>query len=347
MLTILRTCLSLAFALVFLPVGLGQLALPGQRPALRYTCGFSISLVLFEILMLLFHAAGASFRLMVALWCLLCGIGAVLGLRRAHRQGGCRAHRSPVRPDLWELLLAVVVVLAIGVLTLNTVLNTTYKNWDDQTYCANAVATWQTDAINRYTFYSGKWVQPFYLVKYIVAGWPNYSSMLAVLSGVHPAIIFRTILPLFEIPAAFAVAWLLLRHFFPHSRKKALLGLLYYFLFVILVSDKTTGVSSEWWLVVNCWTGKALSFNLVTPAVLWLLFELESQAEALQRRPYWIALFFVSAASCTIAATMFMILPIELGLWGIFYLWRTRRWGEIRNFCLCAAPAVVCALATL
>ena len=44
---------------------------------------------------------------------------------------------------------------------------------------------------------------------------------------------------------------------------------------------------------------------------------------------------------------MFVILPVELGLWGLFYLWRTRRWGEIRQFCLCAAPAVLCALVTL
>lgn len=344
MLTILRTCAALAFALGLLPAGLGRLALPGQRLALRYLCGFSMSLVLFEILMLIFHATGSSFRVMVALWCLVCGLGALVGFRKS----GCLPRLGLFRrPDWGEVLLAMVILLAVAVLTLNTVFNTTYKNWDDQTYCANAVATWQTDTINRYTFYSGKWVQPFYLIKYIVAGWPNYSAMLAVLSGVHAAILFRTILPLFEIPAAFGLVWLLLRHFFPKSRKKALLGLLYYILFMLLVSEKMTGVCSEWWLVVNCWTGKALSFHLATPAVLWLLFELETQTEAIQRRPYWIALFFVSAACCTIAATMFMILPIELGLWGIFYLWRTRRWGEIRNFCLCVAPAAICALATL
>lgn len=348
MLTFIRTCVSFFFVLYFIPAGLGALTLPCQRMSLRFVGGFSLSLVIFELLMLVFHASGGSFRLMVLLWCVLCGIFSIWGLWRRKKSSPLPevSHISR-RSDWMEWLLIAVVLLGIAAITLNTVLNTTYKNWDDQTYCANAVATWQTDAINRYTFYSGKWVQPFYLIKYIVAGWPNYSSLLAVLSGIHPAIIFRTILPLFEIPAAFAIIWLLLRHFFPNSRKKCLLGLLFYLLFVLAASENMSGVSSEWWLVVSCWTGKALSFNIVTPVVLWLLFELESQTDSQQRRAYWIALSFVCAASCTIAATMFMVLPVELGIWGIFYLYRTKRWREIWNFCLCVAPSVICALLTL
>lgn len=343
---IIRACVALFFMLALVPAGLGQLVLPGRDRALRFVCGFSLSLVVFEVLMLLFHAVGGSFRLMVALWSLGCGGAALVGLWRRRRQG--RLPAAPFRrPDWAEAVLAVVILAAVAVITLNTVLNTTYKNWDDQTYCANAVSTWQTDAIMRYTFYSGKWVQPFYLKKYILAGWPIYSAVGAVLTGLHPAIVYRTVLPLFEIPAAFAIVWLLLRRFFPRSRKKALLGLLYYILFLLAVSEKMSGVCSEWWLLVSCWTGKALSFNIATPLVLWLLFRLEDETDPGGRRACWVALFFVCAASCTIAATMFMVLPVELGLWGLFYLYRTRRWREIPHFCLCVAPAVVCALLTL
>ena len=147
-------------------------------------------------------------------------------------------------------------VLAVAAVTLNTVLNTTYKNWDDQTYCANAVITWQTDVINRHTFYSGRYVQAFYLPEYTIASWPIFSALLAVLSGLHPAVIYRTLLPLFEIPAAFAIIWLLARRFFPASRKKAWLVLLYYLLFTLAAAEQIGTVSSEWWLVVNCWTAR-------------------------------------------------------------------------------------------
>lgn len=345
MLTFIRTCAALGFALWFIPAGLGRLTLPGQQTALRIAAGGALGLVVFELLTLPFHAAGASFRVMVALWCALCGAGAAAGFWRQRRRPA--PPRRPLRPDAAELLLAAVVVLAVAAVTLNTVLNTTYKNWDDQTYCANAVITWQTDVINRHTFYSGRYVQAFYLPEYTIASWPIFSALLAVLSGLHPAVIYRTLLPLFEIPAAFAIIWLLARRFFPASRKKAWLVLLYYLLFTLAAAEQIGTVSSEWWLVVNCWTGKALAFHIVVPLVLWLLFLLEDTPDPARRRAVWAALFFVCAASCVVAATMFVILPVELGLWGLFYLWRTRRWGEIRQFCLCAAPAVLCALVTL
>src|SRR5699024_1968203 len=77
------------------------------------------------------HAVGASLRVMVALWCALCGAGAAAGFWRQRRRPA--PPRRPLRPDAAELLLAAVVVLAVAAVTLNTVLNTTYKNWDDQT----------------------------------------------------------------------------------------------------------------------------------------------------------------------------------------------------------------------
>ena len=69
MLTFIRTCAALGFALWFVPAGLGRLTLPGQPTALRIAAGGALGLVVFELLTLPFHAAGASFRVMVALWC--------------------------------------------------------------------------------------------------------------------------------------------------------------------------------------------------------------------------------------------------------------------------------------
>ncbi len=76
----------------------------------------------------------------------------------------------------------------------NTVFNVTYKNWDDETYCANAVGAVYTDLVNRVAPESGVLHPAFYNKKYVIAGWPIYSSMLSVLSGIHAAIIYRTIL---------------------------------------------------------------------------------------------------------------------------------------------------------
>lgn len=344
---IFRVCLAFFFALLFVPLGVGKALLRKQGVLLSIICGFAASLLYFEILMLIFHALGASFRVMVWLWSVPCGLVAAYGIFQSTRSKNSVAM---LKKSSWDaisvLLLTTVLLLTVGI-TLNTVFNTTYVNWDDQTYVANAVGTWQTDQVNRVAPYSGSARAPFYDRKYVIAGWPIYSSMLAVLSGVHPAIIFRTLLPLFEIPAAIGIVFLLLKEFFPKGQKKALLGVLYYIFFALAVSGKMGGNCSEWWLFVNCWTGKALSFNVVVPLVLWLLLRLEKEPVGKVRTACWITLFFVSGAACNIAATMFMILPIELGIWGSVYLYRTKHWRDAWKLTLCAAPAILCSIVTL
>ena len=53
MLTFIRTCAALGFALWFVPAGLGRLTLPGQPTALRIAAGGALGLVVFELLTLL------------------------------------------------------------------------------------------------------------------------------------------------------------------------------------------------------------------------------------------------------------------------------------------------------
>lgn len=341
---ILRLCCTLFFSLLFIPFGIGKAILGKQRALIRFICGFSFSLAFFEILMLIFHTAGTSFRVMVLLWCCMCGIIAIIGFVKQKNE---LRNISAISYKKTECLLLGLVIIVTAAVTLNTVLNTTYVNWDDQTYCANAVSTWESDKVNRIAPYAGTERGAFYDKKYVIAGWPIYSSMLSVLSGIHPAIIFRTILPLFELPAAIGIIYLLLRSLFPCSRQKALLGLLYYIFFALAVSEKMGGNCSEWWLFVNIWTGKALSFNIIVPLVLWLLIQIEKTTSELFLRALWITLFFVGVAACNIAATMFLIIPIELGIWGGFYIYRTRRWHDMGKLALCAIPAVLCTFVTL
>lgn len=343
---IIRVCLTFFFVLFFVPLGIGKICIAKHRPLLSYICGFTSSLFYFELLMLIFHTTAASFRAMIVLWCVPCGLLAAIGF--FHSRGEkLFSFREKLPSDMEEWLLISAVILTVTVVTLNTVLNTTYVNWDDQTYCANAVSTWQKDVVNRFSPFSGLWRQTFYDKKYVIAGWPIYSSMLAVLSGLHPATVFRTLLPLFEIPAAFGIVYILLREFFPKNPKKILLGILYFTFFALAVSEKMGGNCSEWWLFVNCWTGKALSFNILVPLIFWLMFRLENEQDARARTAYWITLFLVGGASCNIAATMFVIFPIEVGVWGIFYLYRTRRWKDIYKFALCASCPIACALWTM
>lgn len=341
------TAVLLFVVFAVLPLGIGKLLVGGQETKLTMLGGLFAEFCLFEVLAMVFHVTMGSLRIMTVLWSAACIALAVWGYLRAKRHTMPRLVTCAECWDQMEKVLLAAVILVVALQTLNTVLNTYYGNWDDETYCGTAVTSWYTDTVNRYAPSTGALQRPFYNDKYVIASWPVFSSMLAILTGVHPAILFRTILPLLEIPLAYWIAYQLLRLFFQSSRKKALLGTFYYTIFVLMAAESMNGTSGEWWLVVNCWTGKALTASIMTPLILWLLIRLEEAADPEQRCSLWRALLFVCWSCCFVSASLFFVVPLELALWGGFCLLRTRRWPDVLRYLVCGLPTVFCALITL
>lgn len=332
--------------LFVVPYGMGCALIPGRDRTLAFFGGWFASLLVFHLLALIFHVTLGSLRVLNVIWCVACGATAAYGYWRRARWPK-QEKRPLVRPDKLELLLlAAVLVIVVGH-TVYTLLSTTYINSDDQTYCAIAADSWYTDTVNRHDPTSGVLRECFYNKPYTWSTWPVYSSLLAVLTGIHPTIIHRTLLPLFLIPLTYVLLYKLFRHFMPDSRKSVYLALIYYQMLVVCASTKQNWVSTEWWLLIIPWSGKSLTFNVVTPLVLLVLFWLWDAETPERRKACWITLFLVCAGGCCIAASVFIIVPIELAFYGIVYLWKTKRWGDIPKFLLCGALPVFSALMTL
>lgn len=85
---IVRVCAVLLLALFVVPFGMGEAFISARDKRLVYFGGLFASLTVFEILMLIFHAAMGSLRVMTALWCLLCGAVAVYGWCKYGRSVG-------------------------------------------------------------------------------------------------------------------------------------------------------------------------------------------------------------------------------------------------------------------
>lgn len=339
---------SIVFALVFviIPFGIGNALICAKSFFLTVAGGLFFSFCVFEILSIFFHVTFGSLRLQIVLWCAICVAVAVFGWWKVSRGNRPGFKKGKAWTRVEKLLLLIAVALVVFQM-MNTVLNAYYGNWDDETYCGVAVTSWYTDTVDRYAPSTGVIQEPFYFEYYNLASWPVYSSMLAVLTGIHPAIIFRTILPLFEIPFAYYIAYLLICVFCKDCRVKALLSLIYLQMFMFLVAEHMPQTSGEWWQIVNCWTGKALATSIVTPLILWLLMQLEErQDDGLGRGPIWRTLLFVCWAGCFVSASLFFIIPMELALWGGIYLLRTRRWRDFPKFFLCGMPTLACAAIT-
>lgn len=301
----------------------------------------------FEILSLVFHVTLGSLRLQIIIWCMICIVIALMGWWKAGR-GERPVLAKGAKWTRMEIILLLIAVAMVLFQTMNTIFNTYYGNWDDETYCGTAVTSWYTDTVDRYMPGIGVLKPAFYETPYNIASWPVYSSMLAVLTKIHPAIIFRTILPLFEIPLAYYIAYKLIQVFWRESREKTLLALIYFQLFTLQAAEHMPQTSGEWWLVVNCWTGKALMAAIMTPLILWLLIQLEeSQKVKASTDAIWRTLLFVCGAGCFISASLFFVVPMELALWGGFYLIRTKCWRDLPRFVLCGLPTLLCALVTI
>lgn len=332
----------LIVVLLFLPFGMGLALVPARKIEQVYLTGLCASWGLYEILALLFHCTFWPLHVMTMLWVGCCVLTAMIGFYRQRAVLREWRQHSYTLPPRGELLLAVFVVALVLAQALHVALSTYYGNWDDSTYCAIASTSWYTDTANRYSPNTGAQGWILYGNQYVLAFWPVFSASLAQLTGVHPAIVFRTVMPVFEISLAYGIFYLLARFFFKESRQKALWTIVWVICITLVAADKMGGNCAEWWLTVNPWTGKAIASNIMVPLSLWILFHLETTVGTKEQHSWWRSLFVACLASCLVAGTMFVLVPAELAIWGIFYLLRTKIWKDIFKFAGCALPALLC-----
>lgn len=343
MITILRLILTLLLVLGVLPMGMGYALVPGENRLYRMIGGFGAGFFIFQILNLIFHVTLGSFRLMVGIWFVLCGIVAVIGYADCHRKQKKSCVSDPaqkVKLDGIEWLLLAVAVGFVLLQVGNTVYSTFLFCSDDNVYCGTAVNAVFTDTVNRYSPTSGR-LEPAFTeeTEYILSSFSIYGGMLGLLAGLNPTIIMRTLMPILTVPLGYAVSYLLICRFLGDNKKKNLLALIYVEIFTVMAADKVYAYVTEWWHVVFSWTGKAIFSLIVMPLIFWLLIQLEEDAENNQacRR----GLLFICWGAGLVSATAFFVVPVELGAWGIFYLLRTKRWRDIPYFILCGLPCVV------
>lgn len=336
----------LVFPLVFfiMPLGIGLLLIPSNSKAQVFITGLCASWSLYEILAILFHCTQWPLHVMTLLWLCICVGLASVGYYSKRNAVIHWFQSFQCRQSRWELALWGVLIVLVIAQTLSTVLGAFYGNWDDSTYCSIATTSWYTDTANRYSPQTGEWGTVLYDGQYVLAAWPLLSASIAQLTGIHPAIIFRTLMPLIEVPLAYWILYLLARFFFVEDRKKAVATVIVAVVINLITANQMGQNSAEWWLILNPWTGKAIASNIMVPMILWILFCLESAVEKPEQRSWWYTLFLACTASCFVAGTMFVLVPVELAIWGTFYLARTRRWRDSLYFLVCGAFPLVCLL---
>lgn len=135
---------------------------------------------------------------------------------------------------------------------------------DDARYVPTAVAAVQKDLMLVENPVTG---QPLYsefseVFKDMVSPWIMFWALLSKVSMIHPAILMHSIVPLFMIPLAYVVYWLLAQQLFEEDEKRVI--------FVGLVSAMSifSGYSlynSGAFLLFRIWQGKAMFAAIFVP----------------------------------------------------------------------------------
>lgn len=348
--TVVRVCIVFVAVFFLFPYGTGSLFTSNKSKLYSWIFGLCLCFFLYQLLYLFFHITLGSLTVMTFLWLATCvAITSVSLLKTQRFQRNVLSISTFIQSwGHWDTILFFAVVVFFLLQTFNTVFRTYYGNLDDHYYCAIATTSLSTNTVNRFSPISGLLKDAFFNINYTLPAWPTFSASLALLTGVHPAIIYRTLLPLVETPAAYGITYLILRSFFkePKDRKYALLALLYVEIFTVVTASRGGGESSEFWFVVNGWSGKALSASIALPLVLLFLLRVENAEGTAARRDAWLGLILAGWSCCMFAATLFFLIPVELAIWGLCYLLRTKRWKDIGGFTIAAALPIAFAAFT-
>lgn len=311
-----------------------------------YLAGLVCMFALFEAIGVPAVYQGWTVSRLTAVWGTACILLALIALCR----DCCRSMRfvnsewirpmRRIRSAFWELqsckrfdqipgLLAIEIIL----FQVAFVLFHMHIDDDDSWYVGNAVVSYFTDTIYRIDPATGLEVSgPIKM--YALAPYPILWAVVGRLTGVHPAILMHTILPLFLIPAAYMVSFLIADVLFDGNKDDIWYFMLFLSVFHMFANFSVR--SSSTFLLFRIWQGKAMLCCVFLPMVLYAYMRCVRDG----RGRDWLLLMLTAVAGM-LSSTMGIILaPALLASLVIVTLFTKRDFKVALCTGLCIVPCL-------
>lgn len=265
--------------------------------------GLLIQYAFYEVLALAFILLDKSFRLLTKLYgagaLMLAVTGAVMLFRTRKEVSLClkQERKSGLKDQKkvdWYLLLAVAL---IGI-QLGAILLWATPDSDDAFYSGLSSMCLAGDYVLKFDAYNGL-MQKKVIDRYAISALPPYQASLQLLSGnLHHLFITHNLFPLFYIPLAYGLFYLVGKTITGTDRKETHR---YLFFFALLhLFGNTFVFTPQNFLVTRIWQGKALFICISLPMCYLLLAGLFSCKKTSYRILYGVLLFI------TLIGTVFM-----------------------------------------
>lgn len=159
---------------------------------------------------------------------------------------------------------------------------------DDAYYVVESLLAQQADVMNTLHPYTG--ISTSLDVRHAFAVITMWIAFIAKVSGIHATIVSHTIIPLVFIPLIYLVYIEIARILF--RKKQDMIPVFMIIMSIIVMFGNTSIYTSETFMMMRTWQGKAMVANFVLPMIIWLylwLFECKAKDNVV-----WALLFMLN-----------------------------------------------------
>ena len=290
------------------------------------TWGFPRIVTIYSILLAVLSAAGLIF-----------GFPVLRGMTADARTLVAKKKRPSVETALYW-------VIAVGLILFQMYMAYTHEffDGDDAYYVAQSVIAEQTDVLYRILPYTG--LSTSLDIRHALASLPIWEAYLARVTGIHPAIIAHSVLPLILIPLTYLVYYRIGMRLFKGAFRKTAV-------FLILVSllqifGNTSIYTNATFFLMRTWQGKSVLCNFVLLTAVWSLLRLwETGADGEQKgkkQAGWWLLMAANNVTAAMATTMgAFLLGLFIAIAGLVMAVRQKRPGRLIPLAATCLPGLV------
>lgn len=296
-----------------------------------YIYGFLFELSSFQIITLILTFMHKSLTADMIIWGSINLILVINGIFHLYRESVRMKRREYSWRDLPMTACIVVILVMFQTIYVSVGM---HVDMDDAWYVGTAMSSYCSDTINIVSAETGDVLQRF-AGDYTMAPFPIFWAMMARITGIHPAIIMHTLLPLFLIPLSYGAYYLLAQKLFKKNPKRIAM-FMFFLCFVNLFGNFSTRSTSTF-LMFRIWQGKSVLCNILLPIIIYLFLCAVEE----KKRVYWVGVFLAVLAGTMVSSMGVFLGPVLLAILAFVDLIIDRKLENCLKACVCVVPCVL------
>lgn len=205
---------------------------------------------------------------------------------------------------------------------------------DDAEFVVFATSAIQNNELLSVNPYTGDAIWPSLFVKRGMNPFPLLIAFYSQISGIHPAIMSHTVIPVIMLILVYATCWMISERIFKTKAEQIL-----FLIFIALLHTYgyTSVYTNSAFFLLRLWQGKAVLAALITPLILYgcLNYSLDKRRESI------FLLIMIGLAGTLTSAISYVVIPIEIMAYFISQSIRCKRFSMVIDGLIACVPSVL------